>query len=185
VSSTSGTRSRLVGVSERRRPDDTSAEVDDAYPPLRAQGIAALVLSLLGLGDSIYVTYIHYSNSVAACPSTGTIDCVKVLTSPQSMVFGVIPVPILGLAFFVAMTIVNLPPLWRSANPWIARVRLAMVVVGMGTVIYLVYTELFTIGSICLWCTGVHVITFLLLILVVGTYPAMSDRWRDWEAVSA
>ena len=37
--------------------------------------------------------------------------------------------------------------------------------VGIGFVLYLVYAELFTIGSICLYCTSVHVITFLLFVL--------------------
>ncbi len=31
--------------------------------------------------------------------------------------------------------------------------------------LYLLYAELFQIGSICLYCTSVHVITFLLFVL--------------------
>jgi uncharacterized membrane protein len=37
---------------------------------------------------------------------------------------------------------------------------------------YLVYTELFTLDAICLWCTSVHVITFLLFALVVVSATA-------------
>lgn len=39
-------------------------------------------------------------------------------------------------------------------------------------VIYLIYLELYQIQKICLWCTSVHVTTFLLLITVVST-----TRW--------
>ena len=39
-------------------------------------------------------------------------------------------------------------------------------VVGIGFVIYLLYAELFIIGSICLYCTSVHVLTFVLLATV-------------------
>jgi uncharacterized membrane protein len=51
-----------------------------------------------------------------------------------------------------------------------------MVFGGMGFVIYLVYAELFTIKKICLWCTGVHVVTFFLFVLVVSSFPAMTAR---------
>jgi uncharacterized membrane protein len=38
-------------------------------------------------------------------------------------------------------------------------------VVGIGMVIYLVYAEFIIIGAICLYCTSVHIITFLLFVL--------------------
>jgi uncharacterized membrane protein len=46
------------------------------------------------------------------------------------------------------------------------QLRLASVVVGMGFVVYLIYAEL-TIGSICEYCTGVHIVTFLLFCITV------------------
>ena len=39
--------------------------------------------------------------------------------------------------------------------------------VGIVSVIYLVWVELFKVEAICLWCTGVHVLTFVLFALVV------------------
>jgi uncharacterized membrane protein len=39
-------------------------------------------------------------------------------------------------------------------------------------VLYLIYTELFTLDAICPWCTSVHVITLLLFVLVVSTGAA-------------
>jgi uncharacterized membrane protein len=39
-------------------------------------------------------------------------------------------------------------------------------------VLYLIYTELFTLDAICLWCTTVHVITFLLFGLIVFSAAA-------------
>ena len=36
-------------------------------------------------------------------------------------------------------------------------------------VLYLIYVELIQVGNICLWCTSVHVITFLLFVLLVFT----------------
>jgi uncharacterized membrane protein len=40
-------------------------------------------------------------------------------------------------------------------------------VAGIGFVLYLLYAELFIIGSICLYCTSVHAITFVLFGLTV------------------
>jgi uncharacterized membrane protein len=130
----------------------------------------SLVLSLAGLGMSIYLTIAHYtSTSILACSNKGYVDCAKVTTSAQSMVFGVLPVAVLGLAFYVFMAAVNSPWGWRMRIPLVWWTRLASVVVGMGFVLYLIYAEIIQIGNICLLCTTVHVITFLLFVLLVFT----------------
>jgi uncharacterized membrane protein len=136
----------------------------------------ALLLSLVGFGISLYMTIEHYTgNNALACPANSTFNCLKVTTSPQSMLLGV-PVALLGLVFFTALVIVNLPVLWRSSLQWVAWLRLAMVVGGMGYVIYLIYAELFLIKAVCLWCTGIHVDTFLLFVLVVSSLPGSAPR---------
>jgi uncharacterized membrane protein len=139
---------------------------------LRWQPITSLVLSILGLGVSIYLTLTHFSSAVTlSCPAGGgAINCEKVTTSPQSYVFG-IPVAVLGLAYFIPMLVLCLPVAWRSLNRWIHLARLALSVAGVGMILYLISAELFTIKAICLWCTSVHVITFLLFVLIVTTTP--------------
>ena len=52
-------------------------------------------------------------------------------------------------------------------------------VVGIVFVLYLVYTELFTIRSICLWCTSVHVITFALFVLIMFSAAAGYGTAKD------
>ncbi len=130
--------------------------------------LTTLVLSVAGLGVSIYLTIAHYSSSsVLACSDRGVINCAKVTTSPESMVFGVFPVAVLGLAFYVFMVAINSPWAWRLRQPVIWWARLGGIIAGMGFVLYLLYAEIIQIGNICLWCTGVHVITFLLFVLLV------------------
>jgi uncharacterized membrane protein len=138
------------------------------------------VLSLAGLGVSIYLTIAHFTDQkLAACAESGPINCTKVTTSPQSYVFG-IPVAVLGLAFFVAAVALMSPWAWRWARREVALIRIASLVVGVGFVLYLVYTELFTIGAICLYCTSVHVITFLLFVLTAFAAAAwgLPERQR-------
>ena len=93
-------------------------------------------------------------------------NCTKVTTSPQSYVFG-IPVAVLGLAFYLVAVGMMSPWAWRAARREVYLVRLASMVAGIGFVLYLLYAELFIIGSICLYCTSVHAITFVLFGLTV------------------
>ena len=46
-------------------------------------------------------------------------------------------------------------------------------VLGIGFVLYLLSAELLIIGAICIYCTGVHIVTFAQLVLVMATVPAM------------
>ncbi len=151
----------------------TLARTDQLYAtPARWRVALSLVLSLIGLGISVYLTVDHFAKIPLVCSDTGVINCEKVTTSAQSYFLG-IPVAVLGLAFYTAMTVINLPMLWHAADRRIHMVRLAMATVGILFALYLVSAELLIIGNICLWCTSVHVITFFLFVLILATVPPM------------
>ena len=135
-------------------------------------GIVATVLNVIGLGLAIYLTVEHYSTTPSfACPVTGAIDCLKVTTSTYSNFHG-IPVAPAGLLYFVVSIPLHLPALWRSLNAWVARARWAWVLIGMASVFWLVNAEL-ELRAICLYCTGVHIVTFFLLVVTaIGTIYA-------------
>jgi uncharacterized membrane protein len=130
--------------------------------------LTTFLLALAGLGVSIYLTIAHFTEStLAGCNETGgLVNCTKVTTSPQSYVFG-IPVAVLGLAFYVFMVAIMSPWAWRATRREVHLARIAALVAGVGFVLYLLYAELFIIGSICLYCTSVHVVTFILFVLTV------------------
>ena len=138
--------------------------------PLGGLGWRATVIflcCLAGFGDSIYLTLVHYTSLVPlVCHSTGPIDCAEVVTSPESVIFG-IPVAVYGLIFFFAMVIICSPPAWRRADPLLAPVRLGASTIGLGFVAYLLYTELYVIGKICIWCSVAHLMTFVIFMLVI------------------
>jgi uncharacterized membrane protein len=168
------------GNSAGRRPPANGArgqargrrDVAPPVSPAEPEGPAAWLrwatfgLAILGLAASAYLTYTHFTDSaLAGCTETsGAVNCGKVTTSPQSMVFG-IPVAVLGLAFYVFLVAIMSPFAWRSRRREIALVRMLSLVVGIGFVLYLLYAELFQIDAICLYCTSVHIITFLLFVL--------------------
>jgi uncharacterized membrane protein len=131
--------------------------------------LIALIVSVLGLADAAYLTYQHFSDATTfgGCSENGAINCLAVTTSAWSHL-GPFPVSVLGLAFFVFMVAVNSPWGWRAPWPAVHWARLGSVVVGIAFVLYLVWAELFRINAICLYCTGVHVLTFILFGLVIG-----------------
>lgn len=143
----------------------------------------SLGLSVVGLLVSAYLTFEHFTaNATLACSIGGIVDCAKVTTSPWSTFLG-IPVAPLGLAFFVVTLALCLPRVWRRPERWLDGARLAWLTVGLGMVLYLVWAELYKINAICLWCTVVHVATFLLWIAVlfgqILSDPAGEDAVAD------
>ncbi len=144
-------------------PADRSQRTRTAAQPATAarRGLASLVIALIGLAVSAYLTVEHFSSSATlACPESTTINCQKVTTSQWSHVFGV-PVAVLGLAYFVVMVALCTPYAWRRRS--LDVVRVVGAVVGVLVALYLVWVELFRVDAICLWCTAVHLCTLLLL----------------------
>jgi len=145
--------------------------------------VSSIVLSIAGIGVSTYLTIAHFTSAaILACNGKGTVNCEKVTESPQSEIFGHLPVAVLGLAFFVVMLALSLPRVWQSGIPRIDQARVAWSFVGVGTIIYLIYAELYQIHAICLYCTGVHVLTFLLFVVALAAY--YSSSWTEVEAPS-
>ncbi len=142
-------------------------------------GVAATVLNLIGLGLAIYLTVEHYSASPSfLCPANSTINCEKVTTSSYATFAGV-PVVLAGLVYFVVSIGLHLPAAWRSPSAWLRRARFAWVAVGMISVFWLIRAEL-ELGAICIYCTGVHIVTFLLLVLTaIGSASLLPDDDGD------
>ncbi|MGD0312812.1 MAG: vitamin K epoxide reductase family protein [Acidimicrobiales bacterium] len=143
-----------------------------SVPTLRWQPLATLAFSVAGLGIATYLTITHFDKVALICSDNGAINCAKVTSSPQSVILG-IPVAMLGLIFFVPMIALCLPAAWRSADRRIHLARLILSIVGVGTIIYLITAEFFIIKAICLWCSGVHVITFILFVIIVTASPVV------------
>jgi uncharacterized membrane protein len=134
---------------------------------------AALVLCVLGLADSGYQVYTHFTGTGLLGCSAKADSCVLVQNSVYAWVFG-IPVAVYGAAFFAFMVVICAPWAWRSPIRLIHQARTAAVIVGMLFVLYLIYREVVSLGHICEYCTSVHIITFLLFGLLV--YDATGSR---------
>jgi uncharacterized membrane protein len=130
----------------------------------RAQ-MAALALSVAGVGVSIYLTLLHYASITPACPATGTINCEAVLTSSYAVIAGTsIPTSAAGMVWFAVSAV-----LWG----WrVGPVHLVWSAIGLATALYLVFIELVDIRVICLWCTAAHLLVLAIALIAVTLWSS-------------
>lgn len=137
----------------------------------RGLGLTAFVLSVIGVGLSTYMTIAHFTEAaILACAGGGELSCTAVTTSPQSRLFG-IPVVLVGLGYFIIMSILTAHPLWVRDARSLALIRTGLAVAGVAFVLWLVAAEVLIIGHICLWCTGVHVVALAILLVLTRSTP--------------
>jgi uncharacterized membrane protein len=148
-------------------------------PVSRAAIISSWLLSFVGLGFASYLTYEHYTTKIFnGCPDHGFINCQLVTNSAESHLFG-IPIAVLGLATYLVFVAINSPWAWRSPLYGLHVLRSILVVGSMGFVLWLVYAELVLLNSICLYCTGVHLVTFALFVLWSRVAPTQLGWTRS------
>jgi uncharacterized membrane protein len=133
--------------------------------------ITTFALSLIGLALSTYLTITHFRPADLVCTENGVFNCSLVTNSGESRFIG-IPVAFLGLGTYVVMTVLNSPWMWRARNYWIHVARYVLSIVSMCFVLWLLSAELLIIKSLCLYCTGVHIVTFALFIVLTQVSPA-------------
>jgi uncharacterized membrane protein len=134
---------------------------------------AVLVACLVGLGVSVYLTFVHYAAAQLVCSVSGAVNCERVLSSPYSVIAGTgLPTSIAGVAWFAIAAAVAVLR-WRNPSfPNAGRAQTAWSVVGLLAILYLVYVEIVLIGAICAWCTVAHVMVLAVFLLTVTLRPA-------------
>lgn len=137
------------------------------------------ILSLIGLGASIYLTYVEITHSRALCGPVG--DCNAVQSSPYARLFGILPVGLLGALGYIAILLTWLwgryrtDSLSRTAGP----AMYGMALFGTLFSIYLTYLELLVIHAVCIWCLSSAVIITALMLLnlpPITQWLALSDE---------
>lgn len=138
-------------------PAPTSAKTTIGWPYL----IAAL-LSLIGLGDAIYLTIQDLTGQNVQCTLSG---CGEVLNSPYAHI-GSIPLASVGaFAYFVFFSLAILAAFGYS----FARPLLALLVVVMFlTTLWLLYLQAFVIRHFCQYCLLSAAVTTVLTIIILA-----------------
>ena len=140
-----------------------------------------LILSLIGAGIAIYLTSVHYENVPLVCSTSGIIDCAHVLASSYSVVPSTtIPITVPGLVWCVISAAFAIVGLRLQPVPlWLRITQFALSLSGMLVVLYLVYVEIVRLHTICIWCTGLHVVILMMfLITLVQLQEPQTDVLR-------
>jgi uncharacterized membrane protein len=140
---------------------------------------------LINIAIAIYLTIVHYNTHVAlVCSSSGLVNCEHVLSSPYASIPGTsIPISIAGILWsIVGVALAVIAWLVWPEKHLVPIAELAWAGVGMLSVFYLVYVELVLLHAICIWCTAVHVVVLLyLLIAVFLVYTSINEEDTDVE----
>jgi uncharacterized membrane protein/glutaredoxin len=142
----------LSGYRNRRRPRKRSKRKAAAEAAFTGRSWAIPILSIIGLGISVYLFYISASGSEVFCGPLG--DCSTVQTSEYSKLFGLIPVGLIGVLGFAAILVTwfvgKLGDRQRTAS--VVTLLFWLTVVGTLFSLYLTFLEPFVIGATCSWC---------------------------------
>ncbi len=139
--------------------------------------LAMPILAFIGLGASIYLTYVETTHTSTLCGPVG--DCNAVQSSPYARLFGFLPIGLLGAIGYIAILVtwfwqtLRRDALARIAGP----AMYGMALFGSLFSIYLTYLELFVIRAVCIWCLSSAVI---ITILMLFGLPSITQ----WLAIS-
>lgn len=143
-------------------------------PVWKAWGVPALCA--VGLVVASYLTYVETRQVKAVCGPVG--DCNAVQQSEYALLFGVLPVAVLGVMGYVAILAA-----WawgQFGRGWLAELAplalFGMALFGTLVSIYLTFLEPFVIGATCSWCLTSAVMMTLILLLVTE---------QGWNALCA
>jgi protein-disulfide isomerase/uncharacterized membrane protein len=138
--------------------------------------IAIFLLSVTGLITSIYLTYLHHQiftdqlTDFSFCGISRAISCETVTASPQAEWFGV-PLAWYGAMYYLLILILSLFAWPKPDRDTAAPIRLIFLLAGVALAIdlYLAYTMVFVIGSLCLLCLLTYFLNLGILYLAYRT----------------
>lgn len=136
--------------------------------PMKKLPIAAVVLALIGLLDSVYLTVHHLTAEPVPCSLIS--GCETVLTSTYAEMAGV-PLAAFGAAAYFAAFSLALLAAFGNRNAWLF---FGIAATGMaGFTLWLLYLQAYVIGAFCQFCLISAATSLGLFIIAV-----LSKFWR-------
>ncbi len=106
------------------------------------------MLGTLGVADAGYLTYLHYGTASSFCSVFN--HCDVVLTSPYAVVWGV-PVALIGLVYYLALTGLAAAALWKSKTLFL-KLSGILATLGFLASLWFVTVQIFILHSFCIYC---------------------------------
>ena len=137
----------------------------------------SIVLAIIGLVDSIYLTWVKMANRYALCGPIG--DCESVNSSQYSEIAGV-PIALIGAAGYILIILLIILEarggIWKEYGPYLV---LGITLAGSLYSIYLTYLEVAVIQAICPYCVVSAIVIILLFILSVARLIIDDQEFED------
>jgi uncharacterized membrane protein len=128
---------------------------------------ASIVITLIGLAVSIYMTIFKLTGNETMCIGNG--GCSVVNNSPYAVING-IPVAVFGIVGYLAILAVLI--LEKKAGKFFKQnatmLNFGLTLIGFLFTLYLIYLEIFVIKALCPFClTSQIAMTILFIISVI------------------
>lgn len=107
-----------------------------------------LFLSLLGMLDTAYLSYVHLFGSAACGAGSG---CDQVLTSAYASVLG-LPLSILGLGFYVAVAVLSWRAITNHHRAGAIRILSVLALLASLPTLFFIYVQAVEIQAYCPFC---------------------------------
>ena len=144
--------------------------------------IGVIALAIAGLAVAGYLTSVHYASVPLECGSSGVVNCEQVLHSHYAEVLG-IPWSVGGIAWFAVSGLLAFVGLRRVPEPEMLQpAQVVWSLIGLAVVFYLIGVELLGVKHICVWCTSMHVLILITLIVVLFRHPELDVEDDEVEA---
>ncbi|MCX8024397.1 MAG: vitamin K epoxide reductase family protein [Thermanaerothrix sp.] len=134
---------------------------------MKRSSLLILVLALIGLIDSLYLTWVKISHTEAQClPGIGNCDIVN--NSRYAEIMG-IPIAALGAAAYLTILLVLWVGWWRhSLEEFSSLALFGLTLAGTGYSGYLTYLEFAIIKAICPFCLLSAIVMGLLFVIATA-----------------
>lgn len=130
-----------------------------------------IILALLGIIVSGYLTWSHYSGVPVYCG--GGVSSCETVNSSRYAYLGPIPVALLGLLAYLAILVFSLIPS-HEERQWPDILRFGLALIGVMFQWYLFYVEAAILHAFCYWCISSQALITLIFILSLPTWQSRS-----------
>jgi len=127
--------------------------------------IISLILVVIGIAISGYLSYVKLTDTQTVCVSGGAFDCEVVQSSRYATLFNV-PIAYLGLlTYLVIGALLLLQNRVAFLQEYGVMIEFGIIIFAFLFSVWLVYLQAFQLKAFCMWCLS-HEVTMTLLFLV-------------------
>lgn len=155
----------------RLRSSQRRSRRDPLLKPRGLESWQPSLLALAGIVVSFYMAYVETTGHTAVCGPLG--DCSAVQQSEYALLFGLLPVGVLGVLGYSLILALQLIRRWPRYLSGARAGQMLVALTASGTIFsaYLTGLELFAIRAVCIWCLTSAVLMMALLILTERSTP--------------